>query len=112
MIIVASNWPPYTPAELPPSLAGELEFILEPLYVVTLTLHRTLYRYELRAALGHDWDFVQRINGTTAAPPLNTVKGCVNTAIVMSLCAFFDKEAAAVNLKSILNDLRLNQRRR
>ena len=58
------------------------------------------------------WDFVQRINGTTAAPPLNTFKGCVNTAIVMSLCAFFDKEAAAVNLMRILNDLRLNQKRR
>ena len=76
-MIVASTWSPYTPAELPPSLGAELECILEPLYVATLELHRTLYRYELLAALGRNWDFVQRINGTTAAPPLNTVKGCV-----------------------------------
>ena len=33
MMIVASNWPPYTPAEVPPMLADDLKSILEPLYV-------------------------------------------------------------------------------
>jgi hypothetical protein len=103
MMIVASNWPPYTPAEVPPMLADDLKSILEPLYVATLELHRTVYRYELLAALGRNWDFVQRINGTTAAPPLNTIKGCINTAIVVSLCAFFDEAVSGVNLKTVLN---------
>jgi hypothetical protein len=102
-MIVATNWPPYTPAELPPAVAGDLESILEPLYVATLELHRTLYRYELLRALGRDSEFVERINGTSAAPSLNTVKGCINTAIVASLCCFFDEDASAVNLRTILN---------
>lgn len=104
-MVAASNWPPFTSVELPPSLVGELGCILEPLYVATLELHRTVYRYELLAALGRNWDFVQRINGTTAAPALNTVKGCVSTSIVLSLCALFDEEAGAVSLKKILNEV-------
>jgi hypothetical protein len=104
-MIVTSYWPPFTTAELPPSLVRELESILEPLYVATLELHRTSYRYELLAGLGRDRNFVDRINRTTAAPPLNTVKGCVNTAIVVSLCAFFDEESSAVNLKKTLNEV-------
>jgi hypothetical protein len=98
-----TNWPPFTAAELPPGLAGELEGILMPLYVATLALRRTVYRYELVAALGGNQTFVSKINGTTAAPALNTVKGCVYTAIVVSLCAFFDEEPGAVNLRAILN---------
>jgi hypothetical protein len=47
-----SNWPPFEMAELPPQLVGELESILKPLYLATLELHRTAYRYEIMAALG------------------------------------------------------------
>jgi hypothetical protein len=103
MIVVASNWSPsYTPAELPPALADDLGGILEPLHLATLELYRTLYRYELLVALGQR-DFFNKINGTTAAPPFNTVVGCINTAIVVSLCAFFDETPGAVNLRAILN---------
>jgi hypothetical protein len=102
-MIVAMNWPPFTAAELPPTLVNELQDILEPLYLATLELHRTVYRYELLAALGRDWEFVNKVNRTTAAPALNTIKGCINTAILISLCAFFDEAPGAVNLKVILN---------
>jgi hypothetical protein len=102
-VTVAINWPPFTAAELPLNLVGELECVLTPLYLATLELHRTIYRYELLAALGRDWTFVNKINRTALAPALNTIKGCVFTAIVVSLCAFFDDETDAVNLRAILN---------
>jgi hypothetical protein len=102
-LTVAIDWPPFTVAELPPKLAGELECILTPLYLATLELHRTIYRYELSVALGRDWSFVNKIDRTAIAPALNTIKGCIFTAIVVSLCAFFDEKADAVNLKAILN---------
>src|SRR5215475_9052938 len=89
-LAVAINGPPFTVAELPPKLASELECILTPLYLATLELHRTIYRYELSVALGRDWSFVNKINRTAIAPALNTIKGCIFTAIVVSLCAFFD----------------------
>ena len=56
-----------------------------PLYVETLALRRTVYRYGLVAALGGNQTFVSKINGTTAA------------------LAFFDEEPGAVNLRAILN---------
>lgn len=102
-LTVAINWPPFAPAELPPNLVGELQCILTPLYLATLELQRTVYRYELLAALARDWTFVHKINGTVLAPALNTIKGCIFTAIVVSLCAFFDDEADAVNLRAVLN---------
>lgn len=98
-----SNWLPFTAAELPAPLVHELEGILRPLYIATLELHRTVYRYELLQALGRDWSFVRKVDGTTAAPALNTVKGCINTTLVTSLCAFFDENQGAVNLRTILN---------
>jgi hypothetical protein len=99
----AFNWQPFTSAELPPTLAHELNGILKPLYVATLELHRTVYRYELLAALGRDWGFIRKVDGTTAAPALNTIKGCIFTTIITSLCGFFDDSPDAVNLRAILN---------
>jgi hypothetical protein len=55
------------------------------------------------AALGRDWNFVRKVDGTTAAPALNTIKGCVFTTIIVSLCGFFDDSRDAVNLRAILN---------
>ena len=102
MILV---WPlaPYTRADLPPALADELESLLEPLYVATLALHRLVYRHELQRAIGRDRDFVPRINGTTAAPPLTTIRGCLAESVVGGLCSFFDEDADAVDLRAILN---------
>ena len=102
-MIFAWNLAPYTRADLPPTLARELEGILEPLHVATLALHRTVYRHELQRAIGRNRDFVPRINGTTAAPPLTTIRGCLAESVVGSLCSFFDEHANAVNLKAILN---------
>jgi len=97
------NWPPFSAANLPPALIDELECILEPLYLATRELDRTVYRYEMLAALGRDWAFVNKINGTSAAPGLTTINGCIFTAVVVSLCAFFDDTPGAVNLRMILN---------
>ena len=99
----AINWQPFTPTELPPNLIDELDCILSPLYAATLELHRTVYRHELLASLGRDWAFINKIDGTTTAPALNTVKGYVYTTLVVSLCAFFDDAPDAVNLRAILN---------
>ena len=65
-MLVAINWPPFTAPELPPILVNELEGILEPLYLATHELHRTVYRYELLAALGRDWEFVNKAAVTSA----------------------------------------------
>jgi AbiU2 len=99
----ANNWSPFQAEELPPSLVADLSEILKPLYLASLELHRTVYRYELFAALGRSRDFVNKINRSTSAPALNTVKGCVTTTLVMSLCAFFDEDGDAVNVRRILN---------
>lgn len=97
------NWPPFEAAELPPELRGDLKGILTPLHLATLELSRTISRYEMLAAIGRDWAFVNKINGTTAAPGMTTIKGCVYTAVVISLHALFDEAPTAVNLRAILN---------
>jgi hypothetical protein len=88
---------PYTRADLPPALADVLESILEPLHVATLALHRMIYCHELQRAIGRNRDFVPRINGTTAAPPLTTIRGCLAESVVGGLCRFFDEDARETN---------------
>lgn len=95
------NWPPFEAAELPSELKDDLAGILRPFYLATLELGRTVCRYEVLAAIGRDWAFVSKVNGTTVAPGMTTIKGCINTAVVVSLHALFDPKA--VNLQAILN---------
>jgi hypothetical protein len=96
-----TNWAPFAAAELPPELRNDLRDILAPFYLATLELTRTVCRYELLVAIGRDRNFVKKIHGTTVAPAMNTIKGSLNTSIVMSLCAIFDPDA--VSLQAIMN---------
>ena len=79
------NRPPFEPTELPPALKDDLEGILRPLYLATLEVERTVCRYEMLAAIGPNWTFVNKINGTTVAPGMTTMRAA-STPLWWSRC--------------------------
>jgi hypothetical protein len=61
------------------------------------------HRYEMYRAIARNRDFVMRINGTTSAAGLNTLRGALAATLVISLAALFDSEKGATSLYKVLN---------
>jgi AbiU2 len=61
------------------------------------------HRYEMYRAIARDADFVARINMTSCASGLNTVRGALVATLVISLAALFDQSRDATSLHKVLN---------
>ena len=70
-----------------PDMPTDLRAGIEALRIATGHFLVVAHRYEMYRALARDKDFFTRINQTTAADGLNTVRGALVSSLVVSLAA-------------------------
>lgn len=97
--------PPHPIIGAVPDMPDALRAGLEVLRRATGHFLIVVHRYEMYQALARDGEFVARINLSTAAAGLNTIRGALAATLVISLAALFDQDSDATALTRALNSI-------
>jgi hypothetical protein len=102
--------PPHPLVTMLPDMPAELRNALEGLRRATGHFLVVAHRYEMYRAIARDPAFVARINRTTAAEGMNTIRGALTATLVISLAALFDQNSDSTSLTRVLNSIIVSAR--